>query len=93
VFVSVIAFGVTCLSARSYLTTGSLTLLLLGGGVLAFGAGNLVASSLIGPPGGRNVTVTMHNAGALARVARINTAPSASFGFGGDNTCIVLRRY
>jgi len=28
-----------------------------------------------------------------ARVARINTALSSSFGFGGHNTCIVLRKY
>lgn len=64
-FISVIVFAVAYISARSYLTSGLPSLFLLGGGVLAFGAGNLVAGWLIGSPGGPNVNVTIHNTGAL----------------------------
>jgi len=65
VFLSVTAFVVAYISARSYLAGGSLNLLLLSCGVLAFGAANPVAGWLIGPPGGPNVAVTIHNVGAL----------------------------
>jgi len=65
VFVSVIAIIVAYLSAKSYLTTGSLSLLLLGSGVLAFGAGNYVVGWLLGAPGGAEVGATIHSTGAL----------------------------
>jgi len=65
VFVSIIAIIVVYLSAKSYLTTGSLSLLLLGSGVLAFGTGNYVAGWLLGAPGGAEVGATIHSTGAL----------------------------
>ncbi len=65
VFVSVIAIIVAYLSAKSYLRTGSLSLLLLGSGVLAFGAGNYVVGWLLGAPGGAEVGATIHSTGAL----------------------------
>ena len=65
VFVSVIALLVAYLSAKSYLATGSLNLLLLGCGVLAFGCGNQVAGWLLGAPGGADLFVTIDNTGAL----------------------------
>jgi PAS domain S-box-containing protein len=64
-FISVVSFVVAYISARNYLARGSLSFLLLGCGVLAFGSGNLVAGWLIGPPGGPNAAVTIHNIEAL----------------------------
>lgn len=64
-FVSLTSFTVAYISARSYLTSGSLTLLLLGCGVLAYGFGGLVAGWVIGVPGGPNANVTIHNTGVL----------------------------
>ena len=65
VFLSVIAYVVAYLSVKSYLTTGSLSLLLLGGGVLVFGSGNQVAGWLRDALGGANAVMTIHNTGAL----------------------------
>jgi PAS domain S-box-containing protein len=65
-FISVISFAVAYISARNYLKSGSPSFLLLGCGVLTFGVGNLVAGWLIGPPGGPNAAVTIHNIGALS---------------------------
>jgi len=64
-FISVMSFVVASISASNYLKRGSLSFLLLGCGVLAFGSGNLVAGWLIGPPGGPNTAVTIHNIEAL----------------------------
>jgi len=64
-FVSFISFAVAYISARAYLAVGSRNILILGCGVLAFGSANLVAGWLIGPPGGPNVAVIIHNSGAL----------------------------
>jgi PAS domain S-box-containing protein len=64
-FISVMSFVVASISASNYLKRGSFSFLLLGCGVLAFGSGNLVAGWLIGPPGGPNVAVTIHNIEAL----------------------------
>jgi len=64
-FISATSFLVAYISARSYLTSGSLTPLLLGCGVLMFGSTGLLAGWLIGP-GGPNVNVTIYNTGALA---------------------------
>ena len=65
VLISVIAILVAYLSARSYLKTGSLNLLLLGSGVLAFGSANQVAGWLLGAPGGANISLTIDNTGVL----------------------------
>jgi hypothetical protein len=56
---------VAYISGRAYLAHGSLRLLLIGTGMLIFGATSVVAGWLIGP-GGPNVNVTIYNSGALA---------------------------
>jgi len=65
VFVAAVSFAVAYISARCYLTMGLPNILLLGCGVLTFGAGNLVAGWLITSPGAPNVNVIIHNTGAL----------------------------
>jgi PAS domain S-box-containing protein len=64
-FISIVSFVVASISASNYLKRGSLSFLLLGCGVLAFGFGGLAAGWLIGPPGGPNVNVTIYDTGAL----------------------------
>ena len=79
VFISVMAFLVAYLSARSYVATGSLNLLLLGSGVLAFGSANQVAGWLLGAPGGADAFMTIANTGALfASVLHLVSAASTS---------------
>ena len=64
-FVSAVSFAVAYISARCYLTMGLPNILLLGCGVLTFGAGNLIAGWLITSPGAPNINVIIHNTGAL----------------------------
>jgi len=65
VLISFIFSIVAYISAKSYLAGGSISILTLGCGVLAFGIANLVAGCLVGSPGGPGVSVTIHNTGAL----------------------------
>ena len=65
VFISIMAFLVAYLSARGYLKTGSLNLLLVGTGVLAFGSANQVAGWLLGAPGGIDAFLTVGSTGLL----------------------------
>ncbi len=64
-FVSLVSFAVAYISARCYMKMGLLNVLLLGCGVLVFGAGNLIAGWLITAPGSPNINVAIHNSGAL----------------------------
>lgn len=64
-FLAIVPFAVAYLSARSYLMSGSPILLLLGGGVLAFGAGVLVASGANLIQGRLNLVVTAYATGNL----------------------------
>ena len=57
------------ISARSYLMSGSYTLLLLGGGALLYGSSTPLSNWLVYPPGGSNVAITVSNVGALAASA------------------------
>jgi hypothetical protein len=59
-FLALVPFAVTYISARGYLMTGSLSLLFLGGGMLAFGLGYLGAWAFV-LPGGANIGVTIAN--------------------------------
>jgi hypothetical protein len=65
VLLSLVCFVVAYISANAYLAHGSLRLLLIGTGMLIFGATSMVAGWLIGP-GGPNVNVTIYNSGVLA---------------------------
>ncbi|MCK4721884.1 MAG: hypothetical protein KAT75_01210, partial [Dehalococcoidia bacterium] len=65
VFISIMAFLVAYLSARGYLKTGSLNLLFVGTGVLAFGSTNQVAGWLLGAPGGIDAFITVGSTGLL----------------------------
>lgn len=68
-------------SGRSYLASGSNSLLLLGSGVLAFGASGLAGSAFGLLIAGPNVLATVNNAGAL--LASIPHAASAVLVFSG----------
>ncbi|MDL5503086.1 MAG: hypothetical protein QSU88_07710, partial [Candidatus Methanoperedens sp.] len=65
VFIFAIYFAVAYISAKSYLSSGSLSIFLLGCGMLAFGFAALLGGWLIAAPGGINVNVTLVNIGAL----------------------------
>ena len=65
VFIFAIYFAVAYISAKSYLASGSLSIFLLGCGMLAFGFAALLGGWLIAAPGGINVNVTLVNVGAL----------------------------
>jgi PAS domain S-box-containing protein len=66
VFISLISFAVAFIALRNYKITGQVQILLLGCGLLAFGLGGLAAGWLRSTPEtGANLTVTMHNSGAL----------------------------
>jgi PAS domain S-box-containing protein len=65
-FVTVVFFLVAYIAMRNYKATGRIQILLLGGGVLAFGIGGVVAGLARGVPGaGANLNVTIYNTGAL----------------------------
>jgi PAS domain S-box-containing protein len=65
VFIFAIYFAVAYISAKSYLASGSLSIFLLGCGMLVFGSAALLGGWLIAAPGGINVNVTLVNIGAL----------------------------
>lgn len=64
-FISIVAFVGSYISARSYLMSGSPGLLLMGCGMLAIGIGALIAGLLRDLPDGANLNVTMFNIGVL----------------------------
>jgi PAS domain S-box-containing protein len=65
-FVTLVCFAVAYLAARNYRATGRAQVLLLGGGVLAFGIAAVVAGWLRHvPEAGANLNVTVYNVGAL----------------------------
>ena len=65
VFIFAIYLSVAYICAKSYLASGSLSIFLLGCGMLAFGSASLLGGWLIAAPGGINVNVTLVNVGAL----------------------------
>ncbi|NJD78930.1 MAG: PAS domain S-box protein [Candidatus Methanoperedens sp.] len=64
-FVFAIYIAVAYICAKSYLSGGSLSIFLLGCGMLAFGSAALPSGWVIAAPGGINVSVTLFNTGAL----------------------------
>ena len=65
-FVTVVFFVVSYVALRNYTATGSIQILLMGCGVLAFGIGGVVAGWARNVPGaGANLNVTIYNTGAL----------------------------
>jgi PAS domain S-box-containing protein len=65
-FLGIIPFAIAYVSARSYLLTGSRTLLYLGSGLVFLGSASPIAGNLISLPGGANLNVTIYNTGILA---------------------------
>jgi len=65
ILVPIASFTVAYLSAKSFLSDGSLPLLYLGSGVLAFGLVSLVSSWTVYFPGEMNVSVTVYCVGAF----------------------------
>jgi PAS domain S-box-containing protein len=73
-FLAIIPFTVAYFAGRSYVMTGSLSILLIGCALLVFGAGNLVAGWVI-DLSGPNSTVTIHNiASAVASILYVLAA-------------------
>jgi len=64
-FLGIVPVAVAHVAGRVYLRTGSSSILLTGCGMLTFGICTISAGWLIGMPGGANMTVTVHNTGAL----------------------------
>lgn len=65
IFLGFIPLMVAFIALRTYLSTGLITILLMGCGVLALSFFNLVASWFIGRPEGTNYTPTIYNLGVL----------------------------
>lgn len=65
IFISSVSFVVAYMSAKSFLHSGSLVVLILGTGALALGFAGLFSGWLIFPPNGPNNGVTIHDIGAL----------------------------
>jgi signal transduction histidine kinase len=64
-FHGIIPIVVAFVAGKSYLKGGSLTVLLMGCGMLAFGLCAIPAGWVIGKHGGPNLTVTIHNTGVF----------------------------
>ncbi|HTG00603.1 MAG TPA: PAS domain-containing protein [Nitrospirota bacterium] len=64
-FIGVICFSVAVIAFRNYLSSGSIQILLLGCGVLAFGIGGVIAGVVRGLPDGADHNVTIYNIAAL----------------------------
>jgi len=64
-FLSIMSLLVAYVSARSYLTSGSLSLLLLGAGALAFGSTNQATDWMLGIPGRTEVFLIVSTIGLL----------------------------
>jgi len=78
VFTCSMSLVVSYLSARSYLVSGMVTILLLGCGTMVFGVTALLSASLIGGP---NFLVTVQNSGILlASAFHFLSATLASLG-------------
>jgi PAS domain S-box-containing protein len=64
-FVGVVGFAVAGIAWRCYATTGRVQVLLLGCAMLVSGMGGVLAAWVRALPDGANLTVTIHNTGAL----------------------------
>ncbi len=65
IFLGLIPLLVAFIALRTYLSTGLITILFMGCGVLALGSFNLVAGWVIGRPEGTHYTATIENLGVL----------------------------
>jgi PAS domain S-box-containing protein len=61
VFLGLFPLFIALIAFRTYRMSGSLSVLLLGSGMLVFGLGSIAAGWLNGLPGGANITPTIHN--------------------------------
>ncbi|MGO9118407.1 MAG: PAS domain S-box protein [Desulfomonilaceae bacterium] len=64
-FLGIVPVAVAYIAARVYLMTGSSSIFLTGCGMLTFGLCTIPAGGLVEMTGGPNLTVTIHNTGAL----------------------------
>ena len=60
-FLGIIPVFIAILACRTYRINGSVSVLLLGSGMLVFGLGSIAAGWLNGLPDGSNITPTIHN--------------------------------
>jgi len=60
-FLGIIPIFIAIIAYRTYRTSGSASVLLLGSGMLVFGLGSIAAGWLNSFPGGSNITLTIHN--------------------------------
>ncbi len=60
-FIGIIPLVIAIIAFRSYLSSGSTSLFMLGSGMMIFGLGSIAAGWLIGLPDGANISVTIYN--------------------------------
>lgn len=65
-FIGLISIAIAYLAARIYISSGSLSFLLMGSGMLTFGFSSILAGLSVTLPDASNLMVTIHNSGALA---------------------------
>jgi PAS domain S-box-containing protein len=68
-FIGAVSFLIALVALRNYNATGRVQILLLGCGVLIFGAAAVAAGAVRDLPGGGNLNVTIYNSGALGSAA------------------------
>jgi len=89
VFISLLSFVVSYISLKSYLKYSSLTLLLMGAGLLSLGLGGLLGALLRSTPEGANNNVTLFNIGVF--VGSIFQAAGAVLTFKGQKAGVPVK--
>ncbi|MEI7433585.1 MAG: PAS domain S-box protein [Methanomicrobiales archaeon] len=97
-FLGIIPIIVAYISMRVYTKSGSVSVFLIGSGILIFGLGSIAAGWVNPLPGGPNMTVTIHNSCALASsifilVGAVLSNTSAMTGRGKGNTWLIAATY
>jgi PAS domain S-box-containing protein len=82
VFLGIIPLFIAFIAYRTYRTRGSVSVLLLGSGMLVFGLGSIDAGWLNVLPGGANITPTIHNTSVC--IGAIFSLVAVLFAFSGS---------
>jgi PAS domain S-box-containing protein len=61
VFIGIIPLVIAAIALRSYRSSGSASLFMMGSGMMIFGLGSIAAGWLIGLPGGANISIAIYN--------------------------------
>lgn len=63
VFLSLVSFYISYISARTYLSSGKTTLVYMGCGAMAVGLASLAAGGAMGSEGAQDISISIHNTG------------------------------